>query len=203
MSELNENLRRELLSMRDEDLRVREELAATGELFDGYHPQMEAVHLENARRLEEIVAETGWTGKSLVGEDGAEAAWLIVQHAISLPDFSRRILQILNAEAERGEIPFWQVAYLQDRINVFEGKPQLYGTQFDWDENGEISPFVEIFEPEKLDERRAAAGLSVPYADQVEKQRQAIKNSNELPPKDFAKRQQEFLEWTQKVGWRK
>jgi hypothetical protein len=32
------------------------------------------------------------------------------------------------------------LAYLTDRIAVFEGEPQLYGTQFDWDENRELSP---------------------------------------------------------------
>lgn len=30
---------------------VRAELAASGALFDGYHPRMEAVHRENAARL--------------------------------------------------------------------------------------------------------------------------------------------------------
>jgi hypothetical protein len=36
----------------------------------------------NAKRLDEIVDAHGWPGKSLVGEDGAHAAWLIAQHAV-------------------------------------------------------------------------------------------------------------------------
>src|SRR5688500_12493537 len=84
---MNEALRRELLSLREEDMRVREQLSADGSLFEGYHPHMEAVHRHNAARLREIIGEYGWPGASLVGTDGAEAAWLIVQHAISEPEF--------------------------------------------------------------------------------------------------------------------
>ncbi len=46
---MNEQLREKLHLMKTEDERVREELAKTGELFNGYHPEMERVHLENAR----------------------------------------------------------------------------------------------------------------------------------------------------------
>ena len=201
MSEINEDLRRELLAMRDEDLRVREELAATGELFDGYNKTMEAVHLKNAARLEELIEKHGWTGNSLVGEDGAEAAWLVAQHAISLPAFSRRVLEILKEESKRGEVPAWQIAYLQDRILFFEGKPQIYGTQFDWNERNAVSPH-EIFEPEKIDERRASVGLEVPYSEVIKQHNQAVKKSNETAPQDLAARQRNFLEWARRVGWR-
>jgi hypothetical protein len=52
---LDKNLRQELLAMLAEDLSVREELAADGSLFEGYHPIMEAVHRKNAARLAEFI----------------------------------------------------------------------------------------------------------------------------------------------------
>lgn len=198
---MNENLREQLLAMRREDERVRAELAQTGELFDGYHPLMETVHLENAARLERMITENGWLGKTLVGADGAEAAWLVLQHAISRPDLQRRGLEILRREVERGEIPARQAAHLEDRILYFEGKPQIYGTQFDWNEPGEMAPH-EIFEPENIDERRAAVGLSVPYAEVIEEQIEAIKKFNEKAPTNYAERQADFEAWARKVGWR-
>ena len=187
--------------MRAEDERVREELAQTGELFDGYHPKMEAVHLKNAARLEEMLAENGWLGKSLVGEDGAEAAWLIVQHAISRSDLQRRFLPLLKAQIERGENPAWQAAYLEDRILSFEGKPQIYGSQFDWNERDALSA-NEIFEPEKIDERRAAVGLETPYSEYIKAHNEAVKKSNEKPPDNLDERQRAFEEWARKTGWR-
>jgi hypothetical protein len=42
----------------------------------------------------------------------------------------------------RGDAPALQAAMLEDRIRAFEGRPQRYGTQFDWDANGEPSPVV-------------------------------------------------------------
>jgi hypothetical protein len=63
-----------------------------------------------------------------------------VQHAISLPQFQRQCLALLQAAVTRGEAPAWQVAMLTDRIRILEGRQQLYGTQFDWDANGQMSP---------------------------------------------------------------
>ena len=68
--------------MEAEDDRVRARLAGDGSLFGAYHPEMEAVHRANAARLRVIVEEIGWPGKSQVGEDGAHAAWHVLQHAI-------------------------------------------------------------------------------------------------------------------------
>ena len=68
--------------MAAEDLRVREELARDGGLFDGYHPRMQEIHERNAKRLLAILNLHGWPGRDLVGESAAEAAWLVVQHAI-------------------------------------------------------------------------------------------------------------------------
>lgn len=204
MSEINENLRQELLVMREEDLRVRTQLAESGALFEGYNPTMEVVHLKNAARLEELLKEhdQSWFGKSLAGADGSEAAWIVVQHAISRPDLQRRMLPILEKAAEKNEIPLWQPAFLEDRINFFEGKPQRYGSQFDWNERNAMSP-NEIFEPEKIDERRAAVGLPVPYSDYIKDHNEVVKQSNEPAPQDYEKRKREYLEWARKVGWRK
>jgi hypothetical protein len=68
---MNAALRDELLTMAEEDQRVRAELASDGSLFDGYHPTMKAVHDKNAARLTEIIEQHGWPGRGLVGEGGA------------------------------------------------------------------------------------------------------------------------------------
>src|SRR5689334_1196293 len=121
----DEQLRRELLAMLEEDLSVREELAADGSLFDGYHPRMEAVHRRNAARLAELIEQYGWLGRSLAGDDAAQAAWMIVQHAVSEPDLQRRVLALIKAAAANGEAPLWQAAMLEDRIRGLEGGLQV------------------------------------------------------------------------------
>jgi hypothetical protein len=104
------SIRRELLAMAEEDLRVRAALAGDGSLFQGYHPRMQAVHDSHAVRMATILTRHGWPGQPQVGRDGAEAAWLIAQHAIAHPALQRRALTALLAGAARGEVPALQAA---------------------------------------------------------------------------------------------
>jgi len=198
---IDEELRRELLEMVAEDGATREELASDGSLFGGYHPRMEAVHKRNSARLAEIFNERGWPGLSLAGADGEDAAWLIVQHSISAPAFQRRGLELLKDASARGEAPPWQVAYLEDRIRALEGRPQLYGTQYDWDDKGEMSPHPPIEDAENVNERRRAVGLGTLEAS-LRGMRAGVAASTEKPPADLTKRRKEEADWARSVGWR-
>ncbi|HSK74206.1 MAG TPA: DUF6624 domain-containing protein [Pyrinomonadaceae bacterium] len=194
---MNEELRQKLIEMKAEDLRVREELAKTGELFDGYAPRMEQTHLKNAAELERMLEENGgWLGKSLVGEDSAEAAWLIVQHAISLPEFQRKCLKLIEEAVENGEAEAWQAAFLDDRICFFEGRPQRYGTQSDWNEEGKMQVWT-LENEERVNEYRAEVGLK-PLESLVWENEETRENK----PANFHKRREEYLAWAKKVGWR-
>jgi hypothetical protein len=156
---INESLRRQLLDLRAEDLRVRTELQEAGELGGPYVPRMEEVHVRNAARLRELIAEHGWPGEDLAGEDGAKAAWFIVQHAIGEPGFQRQALVLLQSSAAACRVPRWHAAYLEDRIAMEEGRPQRFGTQWmDSLEDGRIRPW-QLADPEHVDELRATAGL--------------------------------------------
>lgn len=187
-------LRQELLARAAEDLRVRDELARGGTLSDGYDPAMEAVHRENAAWLARVLDAKGWPGASRVGAEGAEAAWLIAQHAIGEPAFQRRCLALLRDASARGEAPAWQMAYLEDRIRVFEGSPQRYGTQADVDSDGEPFPFP-IEDEAGVDDRRREVGLP-PLAVQLARLERLP------PPRDRARYQRDYEAWLRRVGWR-
>ena len=182
------------------DRRVRAELAADGSLFQGYHPRMSAVHDRHAARLAQILAERGWPTERHVGADGAEAAWLIVQHAIAQPEFQRRALEALSAAAARGEVPRRQAAMLEDRIRVLEGRPQRYGTQLDWDAAGRLSP-LPIEDPAGIAERRKEVGLRT-LDEEIERLRSAAAREGERPPADPAALRRERDAWLREAGWR-
>ena len=196
-------LRTQLLALAAEDRRVRSEIAAAGELSRfGYHPRMEEVHGRNAARLRTILAQHGWPDENMVGPDGAEAAWLIVQHAIGDPELQRQSLERIQRAASLGAVPSWQAAFLEDRIRFFEGRPQLYGTQFDWDEAGQLSPAPETEEPAGVDARRHALGLE-PLSEATRQHRKWAAIDNERPPADRGARRREMEEWARRVGWRR
>lgn len=196
---MNLEIKHELLEMLEEDNRVREELIAKGDLFKGYHPEMEAVHQRNAQALENIINQHGWPGISLVGEEGTNAAWLILQHAIGNPGLQRKCLPLLKKSASSADIPAAFVAYLEDRICVFENRPQRYGTQFDWDKNGELSP-CQLQDPENVDIYRESVGLG-PLSNSIDHKRKQAATEGESPPPDFEKRQREKEDWAKSAGW--
>jgi hypothetical protein len=112
---------------------------------------------ENLPWLKQVVASAGWPGRSLVGEDGAHAAWLLAQHADSDLEFQRRCLDLLTAAVQDGEATAVEQAYLTDRVLLAEGKPQEYGTQAIATDGG-FQP-RKLRDPEHVDQRRASVGL--------------------------------------------
>ncbi len=198
---MNHQLKQKLIALKKSDEQKRAELIQRGELFIGYHPEMEQIHNSNADDLSEILKQFGWPSEALVGEEASEAAWLIVQHAISKPDFQRECLMLLKEELKNGRIKPNLVAYLEDRILFFEGRLQIYGTQFDWDDSGNLSP-APIFKLEQVDHRRQAMGLG-PLQMAIEQLRSQAKAESNTGPKDLQKHRTDFLQWTQRVGWRK
>jgi hypothetical protein len=111
---------------------------------------------ENTDRLGRIVERYGWPTYTLVGKDGAQAAWLLAQHADSSPKFQRKCLDLM-AKLPRGEISQQNVAYLTDRVLLTEGKKQLYGTQVTLTD-GKWKPRP-LEDEANVDKRRSAVGL--------------------------------------------
>jgi hypothetical protein len=120
------------------------------------------VDTENLRWLRGVIDQHGWPGTALAGEDGASAAWLLVQHAYFDPGFQRRCLDLMTKAAEAGQAAWRELAYLTDRVLLTEGQPQEYGTQVVQASRG-YQP-AELRDPDGVDQRRAAIGLE-PLAD--------------------------------------
>lgn len=182
------------------DLETRARLAASGALFDGYHPEMEAVHGENAALLMRAFDDIGWPGRREYGDDGAGAAFLILQHAIGHPELQRRGLALLLDAIPEGQANPLDAVYLADRIAIFEGAEQTFGTQFDWDANGQLSP-APIRDPESVDERRANVGLP-PMAETIAEMRANAAAEGQTAPADLAERRAAYEAWARKAGWR-
>lgn len=195
-----EGARQELLAMRDEDLRVRSELAASGTLFDTYHPRMEQVHLRNAALLRSILEDHGWPDADRFGEEGESAAWMLLMHSISEPSLMRRGRTLLADAVRRNVAAPDTLARLDDRIRTLEGRPQVYGTILDWDDEGNLSP-LPIADPDGVDARRAQVGLSA-LAEHVARCRREARAEGSRPPTDRSSKEVEYRRWLRRTGWR-
>ncbi len=77
--------------------------------------------------------QRGFPGKSLVGAEGASAAWLIAQHSSHDRGFQRGFLSLMEVALAAGEAEPRHYAHLIDRVRLASGQPQVYGTQYQRD----------------------------------------------------------------------
>ncbi|OPG13725.1 hypothetical protein B1L11_07060 [Microbispora sp. GKU 823] len=119
--------------------------------------QWRNIDRDNTAWLRSVVGMRGWPLLSQVGEDGALAAWLLAQHADASPEIQREFHRALSDAVARNEAKPAHLAYLEDRVRVNSGRPQLYGTQF-FSEGSGFRPHP-IEDADQLDDRRAAVGL--------------------------------------------
>lgn len=117
----------------------------------------------HADRLKEIVDAVGWPTAELVGKDGAQGAFLVIQHAGHDTPFQNRCLGLMVDLVNQGQLPAPYVALLTDRIRMFKGQPQLFGTQmtFQVDDDGtaQAVPSIPIEDISNLDTRRAMMNM--------------------------------------------
>ncbi|MCT2562889.1 DUF6624 domain-containing protein [Chryseobacterium herbae] len=79
----------------------------------------------NLKKVEKIIAEYGYPGKSLVGEPENETTWFVIQHSPKINQY----MPVIKTAADHQEIPFRFYAMMLDRQLMNDGKEQIYGTQ--------------------------------------------------------------------------
>lgn len=195
----NQSIAERILKLKsNDDLRLKK-LLSEGSLSDGYHPELRVLHSENIQAFLSIWEAHGFPSLSKVGEEAYEAAFIIVQHAIDHPKILKKYANELLNAAQQGEAKMIHYAYLSDRIAVFEGRPQTYATQFDWDEAGLLSP-QESYDPIAVNEKRAELGLNT-IEDQIQKMREHAEKTGQKPPENWHTKQTLYDEWRKEVGW--
>lgn len=124
----DEALRAALVSRGRQDQAVREVFLAGHRQDSTDIQRMTDVDADNTSFLKRIVMERGWPGRSMVGRDGATAAFLIVQHSADT-SFQAKVLPLIEKAFAAGDAEGQQVALLTDRVAVHRHQPQVYGTQ--------------------------------------------------------------------------
>jgi hypothetical protein len=125
---------------------------------------VDAIDTANLAWLRRLISERGFPTAAQVGNEGVHLAWILLQHADQDPRLQSELLPVLQQRFSAGELPVNDLARITDRILVAGGKPQRYGTQFDW-----FSGEFKLPEPGRLaeiDAERGRVGL-MPLADYV------------------------------------
>lgn len=125
--------------------------------------EMERIDRENMRLVASLLRDGLPEG---LAAESYDAVWLIIDHA-PLKE-QKRYLPLLREAAGRGVISAYKLATLEDRVAMYEERPQRYGTQsYQTNVGGETVIYVwPVEHPEQLDSLREAIG-TCPMAEYV------------------------------------
>lgn len=122
---------------------------------EAHEKETAQVDAGNQARVQEILKQYGWPGADLIGYQADDSLWLLVQH--ESPEMIKRWLPGMKAAAERGDLPWANVALSIDRDLMNDNKKQRYGSQVQSDDG--IVVLYPVEDEAHLDERRAKIDL--------------------------------------------
>ena len=107
-------------------------------------------------KIKAILDTRGWVGPNVVGPKANSALFFVIQHADTATQ--QKYLPLMRTAVKEKKAFPGQLALLEDRVALAEGRLQTYGSQLRSDKDGHyfLSPLVD---PDHVDERRAAVGL--------------------------------------------
>jgi hypothetical protein len=158
--EFNQSLADELKSMAEIDqvaayIPQGEYKQLTPEQWENFKDSVFTAHKV---RLQEIFDEFGYPGYDLVGKEGSNNFWLMVQHADKDIDFQSRVLEKLKIEVEKKNADGSNYGLLTDRVRINKGEKQIYGTQVTYTDQGQAYP-KPLLDSANVNKRRTEVGL--------------------------------------------
>ena len=131
---LDRELIKELEIIQKDDQSFRPQMGERMQKYGSYSPEYLEVWRKqaildsmNLIKIEQIIKEKGYPGKSLVGDSYKEVAFMVIHH--SNIEAMEKYLPILKEAYKKGEIDKGNLAFIIDRIYHARKGKQIFGTQ--------------------------------------------------------------------------
>lgn len=118
----------------------------------------------NLLKVKKILDEKGWVGKDKVGAQANSALFLVIQH--SDLETQKKYLPMMKEAVTKGNASPGSLALLIDRIEIREGRKQIYGSQIGINQKDKTYYILPLTDPDNVDKRRTEVGLG-PISDYV------------------------------------
>lgn len=118
--------------------------------IDSLTREMQLVDSINQVAICNILDKYGFVGSDKVG-NACAVFWLVIQHAPV--ELQKKYFNLFERAAHNGDISLEQVAMMDDRIAMHEGRPQRYGSQI---VDGKL---YRLLNPDKVDQWRKEMGM--------------------------------------------
>jgi len=111
----------------------------------------------NTVKITSIIEKYGWLGADVVGEYGNSTFFAVIQH--SDLKTQEKYLPIMREAVKNGRARADQLALLEDRVALKEGRRQIYGSQLGMDPVTKKTYVCPLEDPGNVDARRVEVGL--------------------------------------------
>ena len=163
-SHLNKPLAQELEQIFDDDQKYRllvdsaEKILAKNPVrMDSLRNVIRVHDAKNQGRVTELLDKYGWLGTDDVGRKGNQALYLVILHSDQAT--RKKYLPMMREANERGKAASSELALLEDRVLLDEGKNQWYGSQLKFNPENGTYELYPIDDPAGVNERRQEMGL--------------------------------------------
>ena len=112
----------------------------------------------NLIKTKAILDKYGWLGKDIIGDPGNTTLFLIIQHADLATQ--TKYLPMMREAVAHGKAAASNLALLEDRVAIRQGKKQIYGSQIARDPDTKEYYVSPLEDPDNVDTRRAKVGLN-------------------------------------------
>ena len=160
-------------SVIDEDQKYRMQIDSIKKSFGGesveiqdHWKKIQFVDSVNLIIISKILDERGWLGPKVIGGSGNMTLFLVIQHSDSATQV--KYLPMMRDAVKNRNATGSQLALLEDRVALKQGKKQIYGSQIGFDKETEKYIVQNLEDPDNVDKRRAEVGLQ-PLADYVKR----------------------------------
>ena len=111
----------------------------------------------NQSKIVKIIDQYGYPGRDMVGIAYEDVVFLVIQH--SNLEMMTKYLPMIKYNVNKKSLSPIFYAYLYDRVEMLNDRPQVYGTQFIVDNASEDSIMYKLDDPAQVNERRRRVGL--------------------------------------------
>lgn len=111
------------------------------------------------KMLKQIVMTNGFPTITKVGKEVSHKFWMMVQLCDHDIAFQIAILKQMGRAVRKGDVIKEDYAMLTDRTRMNRGVPQLYGTQYVYNDFGDLILY-EVYDEQNINERRKTLSLS-------------------------------------------
>ena len=170
-AQLNKPLVAKLDSVYRDDQKYREQIDSVINKFGLQSKEMHSLivlmnELDsiNLVKVKTILDKYGWLGADSIGKKGNYTLFLVIQHGDQTTQ--EKYLPMLKEAVKNGRAKGSNLALLEDRVLLGQGKMQIYGSQIGMDNETQLYYVSPLEDPDNVDKRRASVGLE-PLADYV------------------------------------